>query len=189
MNVIPTALDGVLIIEPDVFADARGFFMESWNARRYRERGIDVDVVQDNLSFSRKGVLRGLHFQNPSPQGKLVSVLAGEVFDVAVDIRVGAPTFGAWTSVILSSENNRQFYVPEGFAHGFVVLSDEALVNYKCTALYDGDADGGIRWNDPALNIAWPVEAPILSPKDAQAPFLHEVPAERLFTYQPVGTV
>lgn len=186
MNVITTDLDGVCIIEPDVYADDRGFFMESWNARRYREHGLPDLFVQDNVSFSKKGVLRGLHFQQPNPQGKLVSVLEGKVFDVAVDLRVGSPTFSRWTSVELSSENKRQFYVPEGFAHGFVVLSDVALVNYKCTALYDASSDNSLRWDDPDLAIAWPVETPVLSPKDAQAPRLRDVPHARFFEYQAV---
>ncbi|MDX1548780.1 MAG: dTDP-4-dehydrorhamnose 3,5-epimerase [Rhodothermales bacterium] len=184
MNIERTELEGVLIIEPQVFGDDRGFFMESWHARRYRQRGIPGEFVQDNISFSRKHVLRGLHFQNPSPQGKLVSVLDGEIFDVAVDIRTGSPTFGAWTSVVLSSEGKRQFFVPAGFAHGFVVLSDHALVNYKCTAYYDRAAERGIRWDDPEIGIAWPVEAPVLSPKDAAAPFLRDLPTDALFHFE-----
>ena len=181
MNVIPTKLEGALIVEPRVFEDERGFFMETWNARRYRQHGLPERFVQDNVSFSRKGVLRGLHFQNPHPQGKLVSVLRGEVFDVAVDLRKDSPTFGQWTSVILSAENHRQFYVPEGFAHGFAVLSDAALVHYKCTDFYDPAGDAGLRWDDPDLAIDWPVKDPVLSAKDAAAPLLKEVPEERLF--------
>lgn len=178
MKVIPTKLEGALIIEPKVFEDARGYFMETWHARRYREHGLPERFVQDNVSFSRKGVLRGLHYQHPNPQGKLVSVFQGEVFDVAVDLRSGSPTFGQWTSVILSSENHRQFYVPEGFAHGFAVLSDTALVHYKCTAFYDPAGDAGLRWDDPDLAIVWPVTDPVLSAKDAAAPLLREVPVE-----------
>ena len=175
MRVSQTKLEGVLIFDVDLFRDERGFFMEAWNAQRYREHGLSANFVQDNISFSHKHVLRGLHYQDPSPQGKLVSVLDGEIFDVAVDIRVGSPTFGDWVATTLSSENKRPFYVPEGYAHGFVVLSDHALVNYKCTALYDKRADKGLRWNDPDIGIAWPVDTPLLSPKDATASFLREL--------------
>ncbi len=184
MNVIETKLPGVLIVDPDVFGDERGFFMETWNERRYKESGLPSDFVQDNLSFSRNGVLRGLHYQNPDQQGKLVYVLQGEVFDVAVDIRVGSPTFGEWTGAKLSAENKRQFYVPEGFAHGFVVLSDAALFAYKCTAFYNAQAEAGILWNDPEIGIEWPVEEPTLSDKDGAAPLLSEVPEERLPPYR-----
>lgn len=184
MKVTETGLDGVLLVEPDVFGDARGFFLEVWNARRYREHGIDADFVQDNMSFSRRGVLRGLHFQNPSPQAKLVSAVEGEIFDVAVDLRLGSPTFGQWTAAVLSSENKRQLFVPEGFAHGFQVLSDVALVTYKCTSYYDAQADGGVRWDDPQIGVEWPLPDPILSAKDAQAPLLRELPEERLFRYE-----
>jgi dTDP-4-dehydrorhamnose 3,5-epimerase len=166
MNVIETDLPGVLIIEPKVFGDDRGFFMETWNKERYAEAGIPTEFVQDNISFSKKGVLRGLHFQNPNPQGKLVSVLQGEVFDVAVDIRRDSPTFGKWVGVNLSFENKRQLYVPEGFAHGFCVTSETALFSYKCTDWYNSEAEKTLLWNDLGLGIKWPLEKPRLSEKD-----------------------
>lgn len=181
MRVHRTDLEDVLLIEPAIYPDDRGYFLETWQARRYHAGGVPERFVQDNVSFSRKGVLRGLHFQNPHPQGKLVTALQGEIFDVAVDLRKGSPTFGRWTAAILSGANGRQLYVPEGFAHGFVVLSETALVHYKCTDYYDPAADGGLRWDDPDLAIAWPVQDPILSPKDAAAPYLREIAEERLF--------
>ncbi|MDP8939538.1 MAG: dTDP-4-dehydrorhamnose 3,5-epimerase [Actinomycetota bacterium] len=184
MEVIETRLPGVLEISPKVFGDERGFFMETWNEARYREAGVPFNFVQDNLSFSQKNVLRGLHFQNPDQQGKLVYVLQGEVFDVAVDIRTGSPTFGEWTGTTLSSENKRQFYIPEGFAHGFIVTSDASLFAYKCTAPYNGRAEGGVLWNDPEIGIEWPVEEPTLSEKDRNAPPLSEMPEERLPRYE-----
>lgn len=180
MQIIPSRLAGALIIEPRVFGDTRGFFMESWNKARYAEAGIALDFVQDNLSFSQRGVLRGLHFQNPNAQGKLVQVLQGEVFDVAVDIRVGSPTFGQWDSVVLSAENRRQFYVPPGFAHGFCVTSSTALFTYKCTDLYNPAAEGSVLWNDPDLAIPWPVDAPELSAKDRAGIRLRDFPRDRL---------
>ena len=180
MNVIETKLPGVLIIEPKVFGDARGFFMETYNQQRYHQAGITETFVQDNISSSRKNTLRGLHYQNPNPQGKLVSVLEGEVFDVAVDIRDRSRTFGEWVGVVLSSENKRQFYVPPGFAHGFCVTSETALFAYKCTDLYNASADGGVLWNDSDIGIEWPVDEPILSEKDRRAPRLKDVPRERL---------
>lgn len=183
MKILPTELPGALLVEPDVFGDARGFFMETWNRDRYAQAGLAANFVQDNLSFSRKGTLRGLHFQNPQPQGKLVYVLQGEVFDVAVDIRVGSPTFGRWLGVTLSAENKRQFYVPEGFAHGFCVTSDTALFAYKCTDLYNPQTDGGVLWNDPDIGIQWPIAEPLLSDKDRRAPLLRDVPREKLFQY------
>src|SRR5690606_35637588 len=149
---------------------------ESFNKRRFAEAGFDLDFVQTNVSRSTKGVLRGLHYQWPKPQGKLVSVLEGEVYDVAVDIRKGSPTFGRWAAAILSAENKRHFWIPEGFAHGFAVLSDHATFVYQCTAHYDHVSDAGIRWNDAALAIDWPIGAPSLSPKDEKAPFLADVP-------------
>ena len=182
MNITETALPGVLLIEPEVYGDARGFFMETWNAARYCEAGIAGPFVQDNVSLSKKGVLRGLHYQNPAPQGKLMHVLQGEVFDVAVDLRRGAPTFGQWAGVRLSAENKRQLYVPEGFAHGFVVTSPEALFCYKCTAFYAAAAERALRWDDPDLGIDWPVGDPVLSEKDAQASRLRDVPPAQLFT-------
>jgi dTDP-4-dehydrorhamnose 3,5-epimerase len=182
MNVIHCELAGLQIIEPKVFGDARGFFLETWNLRRYRECGLDMNFVQDNLSFSRRGTLRGLHFQNPAPQGKLVSVLQGEVFDVAVDIRRSSPTFGRWHGVNLSGENKRQFYVPPGFAHGFLVLSETAMFHYKCTEFYSQKDEFAVRWNDPELAIQWPIKDPVLSEKDAKAPCLRNLPPGRLFS-------
>jgi len=181
MNVIACRLPGLLIIEPKVFGDSRGFFMETWNRQRYREAGLNADFVQDNLSLSRRGALRGLHFQNPSPQGKLVSVLQGEVFDVAVDIRRSSPTFGKWEGTVLSSENKRQFFVPAGFAHGFLVLSEEAMFHYKCTEFYSPKDEMTVRWNDPEIGIEWPIKNPILSEKDGRGLRLRDVPGERLF--------
>jgi dTDP-4-dehydrorhamnose 3,5-epimerase len=186
VKVIETELPGVLIVEPDVFGDARGFFMENWNGARYEEQGIPDHFVQDNLSFSAHGVLRGLHFQNPRAQGKLVSVLQGEVFDVAVDIRVGSPTFGRWTGVTLSADNKRQFWVPPDFAHGFVVTGENALFSYKCTDYYAPEYDGSILWNDPEIGIEWPVESPSLSNKDSGAPPLDDMPDDRLPRYRGV---
>lgn len=180
MNVIATELPGVLIVEPRVFGDERGWFAETWNRRRYAEAGIDLPFVQDNQSFSARGVLRGLHFQNPNPQGKLVSVVAGEVFDVAVDIRLGSPTFGRWVGVHLSASNHRQLWVPPDFAHGFCVLSETALFAYKCTDQYNPAAEGSILWNDPEIGIDWPIREPTLSEKDRDAPRLSQLPAERL---------
>ncbi|EIL91807.1 dTDP-4-dehydrorhamnose 3,5-epimerase [Rhodanobacter fulvus Jip2] len=180
MKVIETALPGALVLEPQVFGDARGFFYESYNEAKYRDAGIDRRFVQSNVSRSAKGVLRGLHYQWPNPQGKLVSVLEGEVYDVAVDIRQGSPTFGQSVGVMLTAENHRHFWVPEGFAHGFCVLSDFATFSYQCTALYDAKTDAGIRWNDAALGIDWPVSDPLLSDKDRITPFLHDVAPERL---------
>jgi dTDP-4-dehydrorhamnose 3,5-epimerase len=185
MRIVETALPGAFVIEPQVFGDARGFFYESYNEAKYREAGIDRRFVQSNVSRSAKGVLRGLHYQWPNPQGKLVSVLEGEVYDVAVDIRRGSPTFGRWAGVMLTADNHRHFWIPEGFAHGFCVLSEFATFTYQCTALYDREGDAGIRWNDADIGIDWPVSAPLLSEKDTRAPFLKDVPAERLPTFAP----
>ena len=168
MNIITTEIDGALIVEPKVFGDHRGYFLETYSKARYQEAGIPFDFIQDNLSFSRRGVLRGLHFQNPNAQGKLVSCPLGEVFDVAVDIRVGSPTFGKWAGVILSAENKRQFWVPPGLAHGFVVLSETALFSYKCTEYYSPQTEHAVLWNDPAIGIKWPIEDVQLSGKDLQ---------------------
>jgi dTDP-4-dehydrorhamnose 3,5-epimerase len=181
MNVIRCELDGLLIIEPKAFGDARGFFMETWNLRRYRDAGLQADFVQDNVSVSRRGALRGLHCQNPTPQGKLVSALQGEVFDVAVDLRRGSPTFGKWHGIRLSDENKRQFYVPAGFAHGFLVLSETAMFHYKCTDFYSPKDEMTIRWDDPAIGIEWPIQQPTLSEKDAKGLLLKDVPPDRLF--------
>lgn len=180
MEVSETELPGVLLVEPEVYTDDRGSFMETWNARDYRPHGLEFTFVQDNLSRSREGVLRGLHFQNPRPQAKLISVLEGEVYDVVVDVRADAETFGEWKGTLLSAENARQLYVPEGYAHGFVATSGEALFHYKCTDFYHPEADRAVRWNDPSLEINWPVEDPILSDKDANAPLLDDLSREVL---------
>ena len=172
MNVINTKLKGVVIIEPDVYGDHRGFFLESYNQQKYQEIGIQETFVQDNHSRSTRGVLRGLHFQKTKPQGKLVRVVRGEVFDVAVDLRKGSTTFGRWEGVILSENNKRQFWVPPGFAHGFLVLSEIADFEYKCTDYYDPSDEGCVLWNDPDLNIDWPLDNPILSKKDSNAQVL-----------------
>jgi len=183
LKVTETDLPGCRIIDPAVFGDERGFFFETWNAERFAEAGLPANFVQSNVSASAQGVLRGLHYQWPNPQGKLVSVLEGEVYDVAVDIRRGSPHFGKWTAVILSARNKRQLWIPEGFAHGFVVLSERAIFSYLCTAQYDRAADAGVRWDDPAIGIEWPVTAPLLSEKDAKAPMLKDVDPGRLPTY------
>ncbi len=181
MKVLTCDIAGLLVIEPNVHGDARGFFLETWNRRRYREAGLDTDFVQDNVSFSRRGILRGLHFQNPNPQGKLLQVLQGEVFDVAVDLRRSSATFGKWHGVVLSAENKRQFYLPPGFAHGFAVLSQTALFHYKCTEFYSPPDELTIRWDDPDVGIKWPLKEPLLSAKDAKGLRLRDVPRERLF--------
>ena len=176
LNVIRTPLEGVLILEPKVFGDARGFFLESYNRRDFAAAtGVDVDFVQDNHSRSRRGVLRGLHYQIKQPQGKLVRVVRGAVFDVAVDIRRSSPTFGRWTGTELSEENQRQFWIPPGFAHGFLVLTDTADFLYKATDWYAPEHERGIAWNDPAIGVEWPLDAigePLLSDKDRVAPAL-----------------
>jgi dTDP-4-dehydrorhamnose 3,5-epimerase len=170
MKVTQTELPGVLLVEPKVFGDHRGFFVETYSRERYAEVGIDATFVQDNMSSSTKGILRGLHYQVRKPQAKLVSVVQGEIFDVVVDIRPGSPTFGRWVGARLDHESKRQLYAPVGFAHGFCVLSDLAVVTYKCSDYYDPKGEGGIVWNDPELGIAWPVENPVLSAKDAGHP-------------------
>lgn len=185
MRVTPLDVPDVLLVEPAVFRDARGQFVETFAAERYRAAGIPTGFVQDNLSRSRRGVLRGLHFQEPSAQGKLVSVAHGEVFDVAVDVRAGSPTFGRWTGTRLTAESGAQLWIPEGFAHGFVVLSETAVFSYKCTAYYDRAAEWNIRWDDPDLAIAWPVEAPELSDRDRAAPRLRDLPRHRLPRWRP----
>jgi len=176
MKVTPLELPELLLVEPKVFGDSRGFFMEVFHAQRYAEAGIPGPFVQDNYSRSVKGTLRGLHFQEPQGQGKLVQVLAGAVFDVAVDVRRGSPTFGKWAGVELSSDNRRQLWIPAGFAHGFCVLSESADLHYKCTTLYAPRMEHSIVWNDPDVGIAWPVSEPIQSPKDAGAPRLKDAP-------------
>lgn len=183
MKVVETELPGVLIVEPDRFGDARGFFQEIWHEGRYGEAGIPGPFVQDNMSLSAQGVLRGLHYQNPHAQGKLVYVLQGEAFDVAVDVRVGSPTFGKWTGVTLSGDTGRQFYIPPGFAHGFCVTGETALFAYKCTDFYNPRTEGSVRWDDPAIGIDWPVSSPLVSAKDADAPLLADVDPSRLPTH------
>jgi dTDP-4-dehydrorhamnose 3,5-epimerase len=182
---IDTDLPGCCVIEPVVHADARGFFYESFHVGKYKAIGIDAHFVQSNVSRSVRGVLRGLHYQWPHPQGKLVSVLEGEVYDVAVDIRRGSPTFGRWTAAMLTADNKRHFWIPEGFAHGFCVVSDAATFMYQCTALYERGSDAAVRWNDAAIAIDWPVADPLLSDKDKVSPFLADVPPDKLPAYVP----
>lgn len=178
MQIVPTSLPGVLLIDPRVFQDARGFFLETYHARRYAEAGLDVTFVQDNHSRSRRNTLRGLHFQQARPQGKLVRVIEGAIWDVAVDIRPESPTFGRYVGAELSADNFRQIYVPPGFAHGFCVTSDVAQVEYKCTEYYDPADERGIAWNDPTLAIPWPVTSPVLSERDTHNPTLEAWRAE-----------
>lgn len=183
MKVIETKLPGVLIIEPKVYGDARGFFLETFHKQRYAEAGIPgegLEFVQDNHSGSRKGVLRGLHFQLRNPQGKLVSACTGAVFSVAADVNPDSPTFGQWVGVEISEENHRQLWIPPGYAHGFCVLSDIADFQYKCTALYDPASDAGVAWDEPQLAINWPVADPILSDKDRALPRLADAPRDKL---------
>jgi dTDP-4-dehydrorhamnose 3,5-epimerase len=182
MKVERCFLDGVVLVEPQAFGDARGYFLELWNQQRYEEAGIQGRFVQDNVSFSRRGILRGLHFQNPNAQGKLVSALQGEIFDVAVDLRRSSPTFGKWHSVILSGELKNQFFIPPGFAHGFQVLSETALFYYKCTGYYSHKDEHALRWDDPDLAIPWPLPNPTLSERDRKAPLLRDFATEHLFS-------
>ncbi len=183
MKIIETKIPDLLIIQPRVFGDARGFFLETYNELRYQQNGVKATFVQDNHSHSQKGVLRGLHCQRQYPQGKLVAVTRGKVFDVAIDIRHGSPTFGQSVSVILDDESHQQFYIPPGFAHGFCVLSEVADFTYKCTDYYHPEDEIGIRFDDPELAIAWPIEHPSLSDKDAKYPFLKDIPKEMLPKY------
>ncbi len=183
MKVVQTDIPGLLIIEPRVIGDPRGYFSESYHARRYAGIGLPT-FVQDNVSFSRRGVLRGLHFQNPNPQGKLVQVLHGEVWDVAVDLRRASPTFGNWFGINLSATDHRQLYVPPGFAHGFCVVSDEALFAYKCTDFHNPETEMRLRWDDRDLAIAWPTAVPTLSEQDSKAAFLKELSEERLVPFR-----
>jgi dTDP-4-dehydrorhamnose 3,5-epimerase len=185
MRAIPTDLPGVIVVEPVVHRDSRGFFLETYHARRYREAGIPATFVQDNHSRSMRGTVRGLHFQVRRPQGKLVRALFGEMYDVAVDVRRGSPTFGRWVGAHLTAENFRQIYVPPGFAHGFCILSEVGEVEYKCTELYDPEDELGIAWNDPQVGVQWPVAEPLLSAKDKAAPRLADV-LDRLPAYVPV---
>ena len=185
MKVIETALPGVVIIEPQVFGDARGWFMESWSTKKMEDAGIHVAFVQDNHSFSaQKGTLRGLHYQlNPMAQAKLLRASRGAIFDVAVDIRRNSPTYAQWVGVELSAENYRQLFIPRGFAHGFITLTDNVEVQYKADNLYAPDCDGNIRWDDPAIGVAWPLTPTVLSEKDANAPLLAER-SELNFVYE-----
>lgn len=181
MKVTPSEIAGLRLIEPEVFGDARGCFVETWNARHYREQGLACDFAQDNLSVSRRGVLRGLHFQNPTPQAKLISVLAGEVYDVAVDLRRSSRTFGRWDAATLSEANRRQFFIPAGFAHGFLVVSETATVAYKCSDFYAPEHELTLAWDDPDLAIPWPIRTPELSAKDRRGVRLRDIPPDRLF--------
>jgi dTDP-4-dehydrorhamnose 3,5-epimerase len=182
VKVIEQALGGVMLLEPQVFGDDRGWFCESFNAARFAELGLPTQFLQSNLSRSQRGVLRGLHYQWPNPQGKLVQVVEGEVLDVAVDLRRGSASFGQSYAARLSADNRRLMYIPEGYAHGFAVLSEQASFAYQCTALYDRACDRALRWNDPALAIDWLLDAPLLSPKDAAAPLLADLGADALPT-------
>lgn len=183
MKITPQDIPEVLLIEPRIFKDDRGFFLETFSTRSFPAQDPAVNFVQDNLSFSSKGTLRGLHLQHPSDQGKLVMVITGAIWDVAVDVRVGSPTFGRWVAQTLDDQERKQFYVPPGFAHGFCVLSDTAHVWYKCTDLYNQPAELGIRFDDPDLNISWPIAAPKLSPKDEKALYLRDIPQDKLPKY------
>lgn len=184
MKVEEARIPGVLVIEPAVHGDDRGFFMETYSRDRYAEAGVPAEFVQDNLSLSSRGILRGLHLQHPHDQGKLCSVLQGEVFDVAVDVRVGSPTFGRWSGVILSERNKKQLYVPPGFAHGFCVLSERAMFSYKCTDFYSASSELGVAWDDPEIGIRWPIESPQLSEKDRRNRRLEDIPSDKLPRYE-----
>jgi dTDP-4-dehydrorhamnose 3,5-epimerase len=184
LKVLPAKLDGVYIIEPKTFYDNRGFFLETYHQRRYAGMGIDCNFVQDNLSRSVRGTLRGLHYQLRCGQAKLIQVIRGVVFDVVLDIRRGSPSFGKWHGVDLSDENKRQLFVPEGLAHGFCVLSETADVVYKCTDFYAPEDEGGILWSDPDVAIQWPVASPLISDKDSRLPRLADLPPERLPRYE-----
>jgi len=180
MRILPANISGLLIVEPVVYGDNRGFFTETWHRNRYAELGIDRVFVQDNLSRSMKGTLRGMHFQIRCPQAKLVQAISGELFDVAVDLRPGSSTFGKWEGVLLSGKNLRQLYIPEGFAHGFCVLSDTALFSYKCTDFYAPEDEGGLLWSDPDIGIEWPISTPTLSAKDQTHPRLRDMGSQLL---------
>jgi len=184
LGFVETELPGVILVEPTVYRDERGYFLETYHESRYREHGIPERFVQDNHSCSVRGILRGLHAQSPHPQGKLVRCVEGSVWDVAVDVRRGSPTFGRHVGFELSAENFRQLYVPPGMLHGFCVTSDRAQVEYKCTSLYDPAGDLSVRWDDPELAIPWPVRSPLLSEKDRRAPLLREI-EDRLIDYEP----
>jgi dTDP-4-dehydrorhamnose 3,5-epimerase len=183
LTVKETALPGVVLITPRVFQDERGVFFETYKTVDYAAAGINCEFVQDNVSVSTSRVIRGLHYQVPNPQAKLIQVLSGAVLDVAVDVRRGSPTFGKWVAEVLSDENRRQLFLPAGFAHGIAVLGSPAIVSYKCSTLYCQAGDAAVLWNDPDIGVAWPVDDPILSAKDAAAPRLADVPYERLPVY------
>ena len=183
MEIIKTTFDELKIVKPDIFEDERGFFMESYNQKKYEKAGIKSIFVQDNISSSQKGVLRGLHYQYPKTQAKLVFVLEGEILDIALDVRLGSPTFGTFFSVILSSQNRKQFYIPEGFAHGFCVLSNTAIFSYKCSNFYAPQFEKGILWCDPDLKIEWNIENPIISGKDKLLKCLKDMPETELPKY------
>ena len=187
MKFFPTKLPGVIIVESEVFRDSRGYFFESYHAQKYSEGGIKEEFVQDNCSRSERGILRGLHAQLTRPQGKLIRAIRGEIFDVAVDIRRNSPTFAAWVGVTLSSDEFQQIYIPPGFAHGFCVLSEIAEIEYKCTDFYEPKGEMTVRWNDPMINIDWPIDAPVLSEKDGTAPLLEDV-MERLPMFEESGS-
>lgn len=180
MNIIETKLPGVLILEPDVYPDDRGYFLETFSSTRYEQAGIPGPFVQDNISFSKRGILRGLHFQYPQSQGKLIQVLSGEVMDIVVDIRMGSPTYSQWIGEVLSESNHRQIYVPPGFAHGYCVTGETAFFSYKCTDFYNPATEHGIIWNDPDIGIEWPIARPVLSKKDAVYPALKDLEPEYL---------
>ncbi|MDX1460383.1 MAG: dTDP-4-dehydrorhamnose 3,5-epimerase [Xanthomonadales bacterium] len=184
MQVLPTPLEGVLIFEPRVFGDERGFFMENWRASAYESAGLPRTLTQSNYSRSEHGVIRGLHFQQPEPQGKLVSVIHGEIWDVAVDLRHGSPTFGRWTAAALSAQNHRQLYVPEGFAHGFCVTGESALVHYLCTREFRAEYDRAVAWDDPDIGISWPLSPVSMSQRDAAAPRLADLAPDELPVYE-----
>jgi dTDP-4-dehydrorhamnose 3,5-epimerase len=184
MKVTELAIPGVMLVEPKVFGDKRGYFCETWQAERYASEGIRAAFLQDNLSSSTRGVLRGLHLQNPFTQAKLLSVLRGAIFDVAVDVRVGSPTFGQWVGVELNEDNHHQLFVPRGCAHGFCVVSETALVSYKCDELYHPETELGVRFDDSDIGIQWPKLEYVLSPKDSQYPRLREIPEGKLPRYE-----
>lgn len=180
MNCIETGISGLLIIEPEVYGDERGFFMETWHSGRYADAGLPEHFVQSNVSRSTAGVVRGLHYQYPNPQGKLIQVLEGKIFDVAVDIRSDSPTFREWVGVELSDRSHRQLYVPEGFAHGFCVLGQAATISYLCTRVFSAEADAAIAWDDPDIGVEWPIQPASLSARDSSAPRLAEIPIDCL---------
>lgn len=185
LEFVQSPLPGIILIKPVVFQDTRGFFMETFHQEKYREGGIDRIFVQDNFSRSQKDTLRGLHYQLRYPQGKLIYTLRGKIFDVVADIRQGSPTFGKWEGFILSEGNRQQLYIPEGYAHGFCVLSETADVVYKCTDFYAPNDDFGVLWSDPTIGIDWPVKEPLLSEKDTKYPALDDMPEENLPVFKP----